>query len=66
MDKLILKTAICFFLIFIMSDKALKGLSFILWLEGNIRTLEKTMDLVQNKAVEYNRVFKSNGSNKAI
>jgi hypothetical protein len=45
MDELILKAAVYFFLIFVMSGKALKGLSLILWLEGNIGTLEKIMDL---------------------
>ena len=65
MDKLILKAAVYFFIIFIMSGKAPKGLSLILWLEGNIGTLEKTMDLIQDKAVEYNRVFKGDGSSEA-
>jgi hypothetical protein len=45
MDKLILKAAVHFFLIFIMSGKAFKGLSLTLWLKGNIQTLKKTMDL---------------------
>jgi hypothetical protein len=66
MDELILKAIVCFFLIFIISGKAPKGLSLILWPEGNIRTLKKTMDLVWDKAVEYNRVSKSNSFSKAI
>jgi hypothetical protein len=45
MDELILKAAVRFFLIFIMSGKAPKGLSLILWLEGNIGTLKKIIDL---------------------
>ena len=55
-----------FFLIFIMSGKAPKGLFFTLQLEGNIGTLKKTMDLAQDKVVEYNRVSKSDGFSKAI
>ena len=66
MDKLISKAAVHFFLIFIILGKAPKGLSFILQLKGNIKTLKKTMDLVQNKVVKYNGVFKSNGFNKAM
>ena len=45
MDELILKATIHFFLIFIMSDKAPKGLFFILWLKGNIVTLKKIINL---------------------
>ena len=66
MDKLISKAAIHFFLIFIILGKASKGLSLILWLEGNIRTLKKIIDLAWNKVIKYNRVFKGNNSNKAI
>jgi hypothetical protein len=66
MDKLILKAAVCFFLIFVMSGKAFKGLSLILWPEGNIGTLEKTMDLAWDKAVKYNGVSKSNSFSKVI
>ena len=55
-----------FFLIFIILGKAPKGLSLILWLEGNIGTLKKLINLAQNKAVKYNRVFKSNSFSKAI
>jgi hypothetical protein len=65
-DELILKATVYFFLIFIMSGKAPKGLSFILWPEGNIGTLEKMMDLAWDKAVEYNRVSKGNSSSKAM
>ena len=49
-----------------MSGKAPKGLFFTLQLEGNIGTLKKTMDLAQDKVVEYNRVSKSDGFSKAI
>ena len=49
-----------------MSGKAPKGLSLTLWLEGNIGTLKKTMDLTWDKAVKYNRVFKNNSSNEAM
>ena len=66
MDKLISKATVRFFLMFIILGKALKGLSLILWLEGNIRTLKKMMDLVWDKAVKYNGVSKSNNSNKAM
>ena len=66
MDKLILKAAVRFFLIFVILGKAPKGLSLTLWLEGNIGTLEKTIDLIQNKAVKYNRVSKGNGFSKTI
>ena len=66
MDELISKAAVCFFLIFIILGKAPKGLSLILQLEGNIATLKKTMDLVQNKAIEYNRFSKGDGFSKAI
>ena len=66
MDKLILKAAMRFFLMFIILDKAPKGLSFILQLEGNIITLKKIIDLVWDKAVEYNRVSKGDGSSEAI
>ena len=66
MDKLVLKATVYFFLIFIILNKAPKGLFFILWPEGNIRTLEKTINLIQDKVVKYNRVSKSNSFNKAI
>ena len=66
MDKLILKATMRFFLIFVMLGKALKGLSLILQLEGNIGTLKKTMDLAQDKAVEYNRISKGNSSSETI
>ena len=66
MDKLISKTTIRFFLIFIISGKAPKSLSLTLWPEGNIRTLKKIIDLTWDKVVEYNRVSKGNNSNKAI
>ena len=56
----------CFFLIFIILNKALKSLSFTLWLKGDIVILKKIMDLVQDKAVDYNRVFKSDGFSKAM
>ena len=46
MDKLISKAAIYFFSIFIILNKTPKGLSLILWLEGNIITLKKTIDLI--------------------
>ena len=49
-----------------MLGKAPKGLSFMPQPEGNVVTLKKIMDLVQDKAVEYNRVFKGNGSSEAI
>ena len=49
-----------------MLGKASKGLSLILQPEGNIGTLEKTMDLAWDKAVKYNRVFKGDGSSKLI
>jgi len=49
-----------------MSGKAPKGLPLILWPEGNITTLEKTMDLVWDKVIKYNRVSKSDSSNKAM
>ena len=45
MDELILKAAVRFFLIFVILGKAPKGLSFILWPEGNIMTLKKIIDL---------------------
>jgi len=38
-DKLVSKTAMRFFLIFMMLGKALKGISLILWPEGSIITL---------------------------
>ncbi len=38
-DKLVLKTAVRFFLMFVILGKALKGVSLILWLEGSIITL---------------------------
>ena len=66
MDKLVLKTAVHFFLIFVILGKAPKGVSLILQLEGSITTLEKIIDLVQDKAVEYNRVSKGDGSSEAI
>ena len=66
MDKLILKAAVRFFLMFVILGKAPKGLSLILQLEGNIITLEKIIDLVQDKAVEYNGVSKGGGSSEAI
>jgi len=66
MDKLILKAAVCFFLMFIILNKALKGLSIILWLKGGIITLEKIIDLVWDKAVEYNGVSKGGGSSEAM
>ena len=55
-----------FFLIFIILNKTPKGLFFILQLKGGIITLEKIIDLVQDKAVKYNRVFKGGGFSKAI
>ena len=55
-----------FFLMFIILGKAPKGLSLTLQLEGNIKTLEKTIDLVQDKVVEYNGVSKGDGSSEAI
>ena len=55
-----------FFLIFIILGKAPKGISLILQLEGSIITLEKIIDLVQDKAVEYNMVSKGDGSSEAI
>jgi hypothetical protein len=66
MDELILKAAVRFFLIYIILGKAPKGLSLTLWPEGNIGTLKKTIDLVWDKAVEYNRVSKGDSSSKAI
>ena len=66
MDELILKTAVCIFLMFVMLGKALRGLFFTLWPKGNITTLEKTMDLAWDKVVEYNGVSKGDGSNKAM
>ena len=66
MDKLVLKTALHLFLIFIILGKAPKGISLILQLEGSIITLEKVMDLVQNKVVEYNIVSKGDSPSKAI
>ena len=56
----------CFFLIFIISGKAPKGLSLIPQPEGNIGTLKKTMDLAQDKAVKYNRVSKGDSFSKAM
>ena len=55
-----------FFLIFIILGKTPKGLSFILQLEGNIGTLEKTIDLIWNKVVEYNGVSKGDSFSKTI
>jgi hypothetical protein len=46
--------------------KAPKGLSLTLWPEGNIGTLKKTIDLVWDKAVEYNRVSKGDSSSEAM
>ena len=66
MDKLVLKTTVCFFLIFVILGKAPKGISLTLQLEGSIITLEKVMDLVQNKVVEYNIVSKGDSPSKAI
>ena len=54
------------FLIFVMSGKAFKSLFFTLWPEGSIMTLKKTMDLVWDKTVEYNMVFKGNSLGKAM
>jgi hypothetical protein len=51
---------------FVMSGKAPKGLSLTPWPEGNIGTLEKTMDLAWDKAVEYNGVSKGDGSSEAM
>ena len=66
MDELILKAAVRFFLMFVILGKAPKGLSLILQPEGNVKTLEKIMDLVQDKAVEYNGVSKGDSSSEAI
>jgi hypothetical protein len=49
-----------------MSGKAPKGLSLILWLEGNIRTLKKMMDLVWDKVVKYNRVSKGDSFSEVM
>ena len=66
MDKLVLKTAVRFFLIFVILDKAPKGISLTLQLEGSIITLEKIIDLVQDNIVEYNIVSKGDSPSKAI
>ena len=55
-----------FFLIFIILGKAPKGFFLILQLEGNITTLEKITDPIQDKAVKYSRVSKGDGSSEAI
>ena len=49
-----------------MSGKAPKGLSLTPQPEGNVATLEKMINLAWDKAVEYNRVSKGDGSSKAI
>ena len=66
MDELILKVAIRFFLIFMILDKAPKGISLILQPEGSITTLQKIIDLIYDKAVKYNIVSKGNSPSKAI
>ena len=65
-DKLVLKTAMRLFLMFVISGKAPRGLSLILWLEGSITTLEKTIDLAWNKIVKYNIVSKGDSPSKAM
>ena len=65
-DELILKVAVRFFLIFIILSKAFKNLFLTLWLKGGITTLEKIIDLVWDKVVEYNGVFKGGGFSKAM
>ena len=49
-----------------MLGKAPKGFSLTPQLEGNVAALKKIMDLVWDKAVEYNRVSKGDGSSEAI